>query len=104
MYCKCVVKEETWFGDLPPTRSLIALLRGISVKGFFNFCAMRDLRISTAETGASATAAAGPEFAGGGGAAAAGAEAGVEEGTEGVDAGIPLVAGVAGSSSTGSTS
>ena len=53
--------------------------------------------MSTAETGASATAAAGPEL--GGGAATIGAEVAVEEGA---DVGVGSVA--AASSSTGSTS
>ena len=89
---------EVGLSSLPPTKSLIALLSGISVKGFFNFCAIRDLTMSTAETGASATAAAGPELEGGG-AAATGAEVAVEEGA---DVGVGSVA--AASSSTGSTS
>ena len=84
---------------------MIALLKGMSVKGFFNFCAIKDLTISTAETGASATAAAGPELGGGGGAAAAGAEAGEEEeGVCALDVGVWPAAGAAASSSTGSTS
>ena len=86
--------------DLPPTRSLIALLSGMSAKGFFSFCATSVRRMSTACTGASATAAAGPALAGGGADTAVGAADGVGPLEE---AGAADVAGVA-SSSTGSTS
>ncbi len=85
----------------------MALLNGISDSGFFNFWEMRDLTTSTACNGASSTAAAGPELAGEG-AAAAGAGAGAEDdaGAEdelGVD-NSPPDAGAASSSMTGSTS
>ena len=40
----------------------MALLNGISPNGFFNFCAINDRTISTAGTGTSGTAAAGPAF------------------------------------------
>ena len=90
--------------DLPPTKSLIALLKGTSARGFFSFCAIRALSISTAWTGASATAAAGPEL---------GADAGAAAGAEGVGAGAedelgggasPEAGVAACSSTTGSTS
>ena len=86
----------------PPTRSLIALLRGMSASGFFSFCAIRDLTMSTAWTGASDTAATGPELVGEGGTGAAGAED--FGGADGEAALGSPEAGAASSSTTGSTS
>lgn len=50
---------------MPPTRSLIDLLSGISETGFLSFWAMMMRRVSTALRGSSGTEAAGPAPAAG---------------------------------------